>query len=59
MQIEVSVLKKRNKTANSGDPDETAHYESSHLDLHSLHTEVLVLVCHADRVKGRKRKVYK
>ena len=26
-----------NRMANSVDPDETTHYESSHLDLHCLH----------------------
>ena len=27
----------KNRMANSVDPDETAHYKQSHLDLHSLH----------------------
>ena len=30
-------VKNYNKKANSVDPDETAHYEPSHLDLHCLH----------------------
>ena len=30
-------LKIINRLANSVDPDETAHYEPSHLDLHCLH----------------------
>ena len=34
--------------ANSIDPDETARYEPSHLDLHCLH-RVLVLVCQAEK----------
>ena len=33
----VVLLKVINKLANSVDPDETAHYEPSHLDLHCLH----------------------
>ena len=28
--------------ADSVDPDETAHYEPSHVDLHCLHASVLV-----------------
>ena len=31
------LLKIINRLANSVDPDETAHYEPSHLDLHCLH----------------------
>ena len=30
-------MKNQNRTANSVDSDETAHYEPSHLDLHYLH----------------------
>ena len=30
-------FKFKNRMANSVDPDETAHHEPSHLDLHSLH----------------------
>ena len=32
------VAKIINRMANSADPDETAHYEPSHLDLHRLHS---------------------
>ena len=35
MQIGVQS-KIKNKMANSADPDETAHYEPSHLELHCL-----------------------
>ena len=42
MQIGVSVQKKKKKRkkkrkANDVDPDETARYEPSHLELHCLH----------------------
>ena len=37
------------RIANSVDPDETAHHEPSHLDLHFV--KVYVLVCRAERVK--------
>ena len=32
------LIKIINRLANSEDPDEMAHYELSHLDLHCLHT---------------------
>ena len=37
LQIEMSV-KNQNRMANSVDPDEMAHYEPSHQDLHCLHS---------------------
>ena len=37
--------------ANHVDPDETGHYELSHLDLHCLHTYASLLVCSIERVK--------
>ena len=33
---QVSKVKNRNRIVNSVDPDETAHYEPSHRDLHCL-----------------------
>ena len=35
-------VKNQNRMANSVDPDETAHYEPSHQDIHSLQTIDLV-----------------
>ena len=37
--------------ANSLDTDETARYQSSHLDLHSLFGKVSVSVCRDERAK--------
>ena len=39
-----------NRMANSVDPDEMAHYEPSHQDLHYLQ-RYLVLVCRVERDK--------
>ena len=33
-------VKNQNKVANNVDPDETAHYEPSHLDLHCLQNNI-------------------
>ena len=35
------LVKNQNRMANSVDPDETAHYELSHQDLHCLHRYVV------------------
>ena len=35
-------FKSKNNTANSVDPDETARYEPSHLDLHCFHRYLFV-----------------
>ena len=32
-----NMVKNENRIVNSVDPDETAHYEQSHMDLHRLH----------------------
>ena len=46
------TLKSKNRMANSADPDEMAHTKPSHLNLHCLHSAlVLVLVCLAETVK--------
>ena len=37
--------------SNSVDPDETAHFEPSHQDLHYLQKNILV--CMAERVNGK------
>ena len=37
--------------SNSIDPDETAHYEPSHLDLCCLHKPIII-ACGSERVKG-------
>ena len=42
-------VKNYHRMANSVDPDETAHYKPSHLDLQF--EMVFVLVCQAERVK--------
>ena len=40
-----------NIMADNADPDETAHNEPSHLDLHCLQ-KVKVLICRVERVKS-------
>ena len=45
------VVKNQNRMANSVDPDETAHFESSHQGLHCLHRDLVVSA--AERVKPR------
>ena len=48
--LEVSLyLKFNNWMSNSVDPDETAHYEPSHLDLCSLQ-RLLIIACGSERV---------
>ena len=32
------------------DPDETAHYKPSHLDLHCLHIPIIIIACGSERV---------
>ena len=44
--------------ANSVDPNETAYYELSHLDLHCLHSYVSVIVCRAERVNADIRQIF-
>ena len=44
-----SLKNQKNRTINWIDPDESARYEPSHLDLTCLHG-YLVLVCNAERV---------
>ena len=48
-QIGISV-KNQNRMANNVDPDETAHNELSHQDLHYLQKNVLFM---AERVKEK------
>ena len=40
LQIRISV-KNQNRMSNSVEPDETAHYEPSHQDLHCLHRHLV------------------
>ena len=50
--LEIGISAKINNTmANCVDPDETARYEPSHLDLHCLQ-KVSVLVCGDDKIKA-------
>ena len=43
-----NVEKNKNQRANTVDPDETAHYELSHLDLQCLQKLLLYLLCFTD-----------
>ena len=63
------LVKNQNEVANSVDPDEMAHYEPSHHDLHCLQKKIKnkkinkknnnnVLVYRAERIKGKNLRLF-